>query len=103
MKYEDGQDVRLGDVVTITLADGDHKAKIVILGDSGEYGGIDVETAKWVLESGHVGQDQVMAEWVEENPLSHDDPAYAPVANTISTCLCDVVLIRRETDSTKSE
>jgi len=101
MKFEDGQDVKLGDIVSIELADGLHAAKVVMLGDSGDYAGIDDETAKWAIESQHVGQNEIMAEWVEGNPFAHDDPAYAPAGNTISTCLCDVVLMRRDNDPTR--
>lgn len=66
-----------------------------MLGDTAEYDGLDAETAKWVLESGHVGKDEIMLEWVGANPLEHNDPQYAPVSNTLATCLCGVVLIRR--------
>jgi hypothetical protein len=41
--------------------------------------------------------------WIEANPLAHNDPAYAPVANSISTCLCGVVLVGRENQSQQPE
>jgi hypothetical protein len=96
MKYEDGQTVMLGDIVTVDLHDGDHTGRIVMIGDTGEHFGVDEESAKWALESGHVGKDDVMLEWIEPNPLAHDDPRYAPVENTLSTCLCGMVLVRRK-------
>lgn len=99
MKYEDGQTVRLGDIIDIGLGDGLHRAKVVLLGDTGAYAGLDDETAKWAIESKHVGQDKVMAVWIENNPLAHNDPNYAPVANSISTCLCGVALVQRENGS----
>jgi hypothetical protein len=93
MKYEDGQSVELGDIVDIGLADGMHRARVVLLGDTGRYAGIDDQTAKWAIDSKHVDQNGIMAVWIEANPLAHNDPAYAPVANSISTCLCGVVLV----------
>lgn len=96
MKYEDGQTVMLGDIVRLDLHDGDHAGRVIMIGDTGEYGGGDARTAKWALESGHVGKQNIMLEWVEPNPLAHDDPKYAPVSNTLSTSLCGVALIRRK-------
>jgi hypothetical protein len=99
MKYDDGKDVRLGDIVSIELADGVRTARVVLLGDTAEYAGVDDKTAKWAIESKYVGKGEIMAEWTEGNPFAHIDPAYAPVGNTISTCLCDVILIRRDDES----
>lgn len=99
MYYEDGQIVRLGDIINIGLADGMHRARVILLGETGAYDGIDEKTAKWAIESKHVDKNSVMAIWLDENPLSHNDPRYAPVANTISTDLCGIVLIERGTSS----
>ena len=98
MKYDDGQVVKLGDIVSIGLHDGPHCAKVVLLGDTGEYLGLDEETAKWAVESRHVDKTHIMAAWVQNNPLEHNDPRYAAVANTISTDLCCVVLIQRSSE-----
>ena len=95
MKYEDGQTVMLNDIVRVDLHDGDHAGRVIIIGDTGEYDGVDARTAKWALESGHVGKQNIMVEWAETNPLAHDDPKYAPVSNMLSTSLCGVVMIRR--------
>ena len=99
MQYEDGQIVRLGDIIDIGLADVVHRARVVLLGESGIYAGIDEKTAERAIESKHVGKNSVMAVWIDKNPLAHSDPRYAPVANTISTDLCGIVLIRRGTES----
>ncbi len=99
MHYEDGQIVRLGDIINIGLADDVHRARVVLLGETGTYDGIDEETAKWAIENKHVDKNSIMAVWIDENPLSHSDPRYAPVANTISTDLCGIVLIGRRTTS----
>lgn len=99
MKYEDGQTVMLGDIVRVDLHDGDHTGRVIMIGDTGEYDGVDARTAKWALESGHVGKQNIMLEWVEPNPLAHDDPKYAPVSNTLSTSLCGVVMTGRKEQS----
>lgn len=99
MNYEDGQAVRLGDVINIGLADGMHRARVILLGEAGEYNDLDEKTVKWAIESNHVDKNSIMAVWLDENPLSHNDPMYAPVANTISADLCGIVLIERGTSS----
>lgn len=86
----------LGDIVRVGLHDGDHAGRVIIIGDTGECDGIDARTAKWALESGHVGKQNIMLQWCENNPLAHDDPKYAPVSNTLSTSLRGVVMIRRK-------
>ncbi len=96
MKYSDGQVVMLGDIVDIGLHDGAHRAKVVMLGDTGAYSELDDETAKWAIESGHVGKTEIMAVWIEKNPFEHTNPKYAPAANSISTDLCCVVLVERK-------
>ena len=97
MHYEDGQIVRLGDVINIGLADGVHRARVVLLGETGTFVDIDEKTAEWAIESKHVDKNSIMPVWIDGNPLAHSDPRYAPVANTISTDLCGIVLIERGT------
>lgn len=95
MKYEDGQIVRLGDIVDIELGDAVHRAKVVLLGDTGQYSDLDENTAKWAIESGHVEKANIMTAFVGENPFEHNDPRYAPMSNSLSTNLSGVVLVRR--------
>jgi hypothetical protein len=76
-----------------------HKAKVVILGEDGSYADVDRKTAEWALESGHIKKNQIMAVFLDGNPFAHNDPKYAPVANTITTGLTDVELIERNTCS----
>ena len=99
MKYDDGQTVMLGDIVRVDLHDGDHVGRVIMIGDTGEYDGVDTRTAKWALGSGCVGKQNIMIEWVEPNPLAHNDPKYAPVSNSLSTSLSGVSLIRRKGQS----
>jgi hypothetical protein len=95
MKYSDGQLVMLGDIVSIGMHDGPHQAKVILLGDTGEYSELDEETVRWAIDSGHVDDSRIMAVWTAKNPLEHNDPMYAPVGDTISTDLCCVALVRR--------
>lgn len=99
MKYDDGQTVMLGDIVRVDLHDGDHVGRVIMIGDTGEYEGVDAQIAKWALESDHVGKQKILLEWVEPNPLANDDPKYAPVSNTLSTSLCGIVMTRRKEQS----
>ena len=99
MKYDDGQTVMLGDIVWVELHDGAYLGRVIMIGDTGEYENVDAQTAKWALETGHVGKQKIMLEWVEPNPLAHDDPKYAPVSNALSTSLCGNVMTRRKEQS----
>ena len=86
----------LGDIIEVTLHDGAHRAKVVLIGDSGEHRGIEDKTATWAMNCGHVKSDDLMAEFIDGNPFAHNDPRYAPVANTITTRAIDVNLVERE-------
>jgi len=81
MKYSDGMEVRLGDLVQISMPDGHATVRIVMLGDSREHAGVDEHFRSWVDEENLLGSDAVVAEWAGENPLAHEDPAHAPVGD----------------------
>jgi len=91
MKYADGSDVTLGDVVQIPMQDGLAAARIVMLGDTLEHAGVDEEFRGWVLRESLLDADAVVVEWVERNPLAHHDPNYAPVGDYLFTRLDDCV------------
>jgi hypothetical protein len=82
MQYTDGSLVKLGDTVTIRLADGDAKARVIMLGDTREHLGMDDDFIEKLLDS-----SQVVVEWIGRNPFAHDDPQYAPVGNYMITGL----------------
>ena len=86
----------LGDIVDIPMPDGPHRGKVVLLGETGSYAGLDDETARWAIDTGHVATTQILVVWIGKNPLESNDPNYAPVANNISTDLCCVVLVARD-------
>jgi hypothetical protein len=91
MKYADGSDVTLGDVVQIPMQYGLAAARIVMLGDTLEHAGVDEGFRSWVLRESLLDADAVVVEWVAVNPLAHQDPNYAPVGDYMFTRLDDCV------------
>jgi hypothetical protein len=91
MKYADGTDVPLGDVVQIPMQDGLAAARVVMLGDTLEHAGVEEEFRAWVLRESLLDADAVVVEWVGLNPLAHQDPSYAPVGDYMFTRLDDCV------------
>jgi hypothetical protein len=92
MKYPDGSTVKLGDIVTIPLPSGSSRARVVMLGDTREYLDIDKQFLYWV-ESGKLllEPSYVVVEWIDQNPLAHNDPKYAPVGNYMFTELDECI------------
>jgi len=92
MKYPDGSRVKLGDIVTIPLPSGRARAKIVMLGDTREHLDIDQQFLDWIESDKKLLEPSyVLVEWVDRNPLAHDDPKYAPVGNYMFTQLDECV------------
>lgn len=91
MKYADGTDVTLGDVIQIPMQDGLAVARIVMLGDKLAHAGVDEEFRSWVLRESLLDTDAVVVEWVGRNPLAHQDPNYAPAGDYMFTRLDDCV------------
>jgi hypothetical protein len=87
MMYSDGTTVRLGDIVTIRLADCNAKARVVMLGDTRERLQLEVYFIDWVESEKLVKPEQVVVEWIGRNPFAHNDPQYAPVGNYMFTGL----------------
>lgn len=87
MRYSDGSPVKLGDIVTILLADGSAKARVVMLGDTREHLSVDEGFIEWVESEKLLDASQVVVEWIDSNPFAHDDPRYAPVGNYMFTGL----------------
>lgn len=87
MKYADGTDVTLGDIVEIPMQDGLAAARVVMLGDTLAHAEVDAEFHSWVLRENLLTDDDVVVEWVGRNPLAHQDPRYAPVGEYMFTRL----------------
>jgi hypothetical protein len=87
MKYYDGSPVSLGDVVTIMLAEGGMKARVVMLGDTREHLGVDEGFIEWVEGEKLLDSSHVVVEWIDRNPFAHSDPQYSAVGNYLFTDL----------------
>lgn len=85
MKYHDGSEVRLGDIVTVPTSRGDERARVVMLGDTHEHLEIDPEFVQWVVSDNILAATSIFVEWIGSNPFAHSDPKYAPVGNHMST------------------
>jgi hypothetical protein len=81
MKYRDGADVRLGDVVNVPVPGGTAKARVVMLGETYEHLDIEPGFITWVKKDKVLKPTSIVVEWLGANPLAHDDPRYAPVGN----------------------
>jgi hypothetical protein len=93
MKYPDGSLVKLGDTVTIPLPSGSARARVVMLGDTREHLDIDKQFLDWVeRDKSLLEPSYVVVEWIDRNPLAHNDPKYAPVSNYMFTKLDECVI-----------
>ena len=87
MQYHDGSLTKLGDIVTILLQSHRARARVVMLGETGEHLDIDKGFIEWVEREKLLAPSQVIVEWVDQNPLAKNDPKYAPVGNYMFTGL----------------
>jgi hypothetical protein len=92
MNYHDGSTVRLGDIVCVPIPSGSEKARVVMLGETYEHLEIDAQFLSWVTADKVLRADSIVIEWLEGNPLAHDDPRYAPVGPYMFTPLDEYVL-----------
>jgi hypothetical protein len=85
MKYRDGLDIQLGDIVSVPTPLGDNNARVVMLGDSLEHAGADAEFVAWVLRDNVLAATSIVVQWLSINPFAHSDPAVAPVGDYMFT------------------
>jgi hypothetical protein len=85
MIYRDGSEILLGDIVEISMPDGPEIAKVVMLGENYEHLDIDKTFTDWVHGDRILGAESIVIEWIDHNPLEHNDPKYAPVGNYMFT------------------
>ena len=96
MKYRDDQEIMLGDIVELSMLNGKEIAKVVMLGESYLHLELEASFESWVKRDRILDQDSIVVEWVNENPLAHNNPAFAPVGNYIFTGISeDLKLIQR--------
>ena len=87
MRYTDGKEVLLGDVVDVPIPSGSQHARVVMLGDSYEHLSLEVGFLRWVTAQRVLRADSVVVEWLGANPFTHNDPAFAPVGNYMFTAV----------------
>lgn len=95
MKYEGGEDVMLGDIVSIDMPDGNERATVVMLGEDFSYLEVDASYLSFVEDNNILKPDCIAVKWLVTNPLSHDDQNLAPVGDYMTTSLEGVQLIQR--------
>jgi hypothetical protein len=87
MRYHNGSQVALGDLVEVPIPSGTGRARVVMLGDTYEHSDVEPGFLSWVKSERVLREDSVVIEWVGENPFAHNDPKYAPVGNYMFTAL----------------
>lgn len=85
MKYYDGSEIALGDVVTVPIPSGTARARVVMLGDTYEHLKIDPQFLAWVKTDNVLQRSSIVIEWIGSNPFAHNDKRYAPVGNYMFT------------------
>ena len=86
MKYSCGTEVMLGD--EIMVGHGPQKeslARVIAIGTNQAIQGLDPSVYSGAKGAGIIDQDTVVVEWVEANPLAHNDPRYAPVGTYMTS------------------
>ena len=85
MKYHDGSELALGDIVRVPIPGGYALARVVMLGDSYDHLDIDPVFIHWVLDKRILRKGAIVVDWIEKNPFEHSDPRYSPVGNFMFT------------------
>ena len=89
----------LGDEIMAQYGpDKESLARVVAIGIDLAIDGIDKSFYSWAKSEGIINKDTVVIEWIEENPLAHNDPNYAPVGNymTLQSICCETFVRRRD-------
>ena len=79
MKYNSGETIQLGDIVSVPVPTGDALAKVIFLGETYEHNSLEESFSERVIESKHLRSDSIYVEWVNKSPLEHNNENYAPV------------------------
>ncbi|MCP4350160.1 MAG: hypothetical protein GY795_32185 [Desulfobacterales bacterium] len=98
MKYKCGTDVMLGDEIMVEYSPyKESLARVVAIGPDLVIDEIDQEFYSWAKSESVIDKDTVVVEWIGTNPLSHNDPNYAPVGNymTLHSLCCERFIRRR--------
>jgi len=87
----------LGDEIMVEYGpDSKSLARVVAIGLDLVCDETEQKYYSWVKRDGIINKDSIIAEWIDKNPLSHNDQNFAPVSNyTILGCICCEMFIRR--------
>lgn len=85
MKYHDGSEIHLGDIVLVPVPENTDRARVVMLGDSYAHLPIDEQFLSWVQSEKILRETAAVIEWLGNNPFEHNDSQYAPVGNYMFT------------------
>ena len=92
MKYECGTEVNLGDEIMSGYGPGQESlARVVAIGTDLVIDGIDQDFYSWAKNEGIIDKETVVIEWLETNPLEHNDPNFSNVGNymTLQSICCE--------------
>ena len=87
----------LGDEIMVQHGpDQESLARVVAIGTDSVIDEIDQGFYSWAKSRSIIDKNTVVIEWVGANPLSHNDPNYAPVGNYMTLqSICSERFIRR--------
>ena len=85
MKYADGTTISLGDIVSLTLHDGVHEARVILLGDTFEHLDLELSFVKWVREDEVIDEGSIAVRMLGLKPFGHGDPRNDPMGDVIFT------------------
>ena len=87
----------LGDEIIVEYGPGQEAlARVVAIGMDLVIDGIDQGFYSWAKSEAIIDKDTVVVEWIDTNPLSHNNPDYAPVGNymTLQDICCETFIRR---------
>lgn len=87
MQYYDGSLVTLGDIVFVPVPSGTARAHVVMLSETYEHLDIEAQFLSWVKKEKVLEFMSVVIEWLEVNPVEHNDTRFAPVGNYMFSSL----------------
>jgi len=73
--------------VNIPAPGGQAKMRVVMLGETYEHLDLDADFLAWVKQGKVLQATGVVLEWVNGNPLAHNNPQSAPVGNYMFSAL----------------
>jgi len=87
----------IGDEIMVQIGPNQEtSARVVAIGTNLAADDIDESFYAWAKRESIIGKDTVVVEWIGANPLSQNDPKYAPVGNymTLQSICCEKFIRR---------